>query len=52
MLRLYLSLELHMAGVLAVDEHLVVDEEFVPLQLNAGLWVMSPDLRKSGSVSN
>ena len=39
-----LRLQLHRAGLLRVDEHLVVYEEFVPLQMHPRLRLISLDL--------
>ena len=41
---LCLGLELHRPAVFAVHEHFIVNKQFVPLQLNAGLGVLPSDL--------
>ena len=48
-----LRLELHRAGLLRIDEHLVVYKEFVPLKMHPGLWLISLNLgEKKVSVCN
>ena len=42
---LHLGLVLHAAGLLAVEEDLVIDEQLVPLQLHPRVGVVFPDLK-------
>ena len=42
---LHLGLVLHAAGLLAVEEDLVINEQLVPLQLHPRVGVVFPDLK-------